>query len=161
MKAFHESMNIFEMNKDCKTKLIEAVKKANENIFGEKLVLLSHATLAFFYKQKAPYLSAFYRCPIQEDLKENIILPNKDNLVKVTDGNWIKKTNGQLFIEIRCDIKLLPVTVTIPEAPAVEVPTISIVPPTVIDLNHDNDNITIDRASDEWLIKVKSCIAKN
>ena len=90
--------------------------------------LLSFATLEMFDKQKAPYLSAFYLCRVQEDLRKKIILPNKGTLAKVIDGKVDRKTNGQLLIKLCYDIKLLPVITTIPEALAVEVPTISIVP---------------------------------
>ena len=96
-----------------------------------------------FDKQKLPYLSAFYRCRIQEDLKKKIILSNKGTISKVvTNGELDRKTNGQLLIKLCYGVKLSPVIVTVPKDPAVEVPTISIVPPTVIDYNNGNNNIT-------------------
>ena len=75
------------------------------------------------------------------------------------DGELDRKTNGQLFIKLCYDIKLLLVIPTIPEALVVEVPAISIVTLNVIDFNNSNNTITIDRASDEWLIKETSFIA--
>ena len=109
--------------------------------------------------KKAPHLSSFYRCQIQEDLKKQSVRLNKGTLAKVIDGELDRKTNGQLFIKLCYDIKLLPVIPTIPEALVVEVPAISIVTLNVIDFNNSNNTITIDRASDEWLIKEKSFIA--
>ena len=131
------------------------MKQASENILGENLEVLSCVTLEIFDKQKAHYLSVFYWCRIQKDLKKKIFLPNKGTLAKVTDGELDRKTNSQLLIKLCYDIKLLPVIVTIPEAHNVEVPTISIVTPAVIDLSSGNDTIAIDRAKGNYIIKSK------
>ena len=109
------------------------------------------------FNKKTPYLSAFYRCHIYQDLKKKNCLPNKGALAKVTDGELDRKKKSQLLIKFCYDIKLLPVIAT-PEAPTVEIPTISIVPLTFIDFNNGNDTISIDRVSDEWLKRKKHVI---
>ena len=45
IKVFQESKHIFQINKDCEAKFIQAVKQANENVIGGKLKLLLCAIL--------------------------------------------------------------------------------------------------------------------
>ena len=56
--------------------------------------------MTMFETLNAPLVQAFYRCRVQEDLKQKISFPAKGTVKKVNKGMVDKKTQGSSFNSI-------------------------------------------------------------
>ena len=107
-----------------------------------------------FEKQKAPALTAFYRCRVQVDLKEKFIVPIKGTLTKIRAGEIDKKTNGPFLIQCCFDVKTLPVIAIKPTVTQVNTPAFNVVPPHVIDYQSQLNSIEVEHISVKWVRKI-------
>ena len=109
IKIYENAKCIYEANKDFEAKLkIFFSGILNEDVNND-FAYLHLVSMEMFEKAKVQELAAFYRCRVQEDLKQKMIMPNKGNAAKVRAGEIDRKTNGSLLIKLWYDVKSIPV----------------------------------------------------
>ena len=72
---FEEAVACYENNIDCEKEIMKQLKSQLGEAFDQNNNDYSMAGLKVFESLKVKYLSGFYRCRVQEDLKERIKLP--------------------------------------------------------------------------------------
>ena len=111
-----------------------------------------------FDKMKVPMLKAFYCCRVQEDLKDKTNITNKVFFTKACAGQIDRKTNGTLLIQLRFDVKPLPVCAKSPQLPQPESGIISVPPPTILSFQSIGITQNLDDYTIQWFCNITNVL---
>jgi hypothetical protein len=118
-------------NTECEEKL----KKTIQSWLGtQEAVTLDIATLVDFEKPTAALLEAFVSARKFDDATKKWRVPSKGTAGNVQDPSkrCKKTTKGPFLLEIAYKMRASPVIATVPDCPAITIPTMQIRPPSVI-----------------------------
>ena len=152
LKEYRNANDIWERNTDCERILREMITSCtNIQNFVDNLSFTS-ASLKMFCDSKinVPLLSAFYRCRVQQDLTDKIVLPTKGSLEKIAAGEIDRKTNGPFLLQLCFDVRTLPLSAKKPIRIEVRTPVMEITPPTVVEFLSSVNEIDIDPVMIAW-----------
>ena len=74
-----ESNEYIELNKDCELKLTAMIALNTDVLSLSKEEVMQKATMTMFETLNAPLVQAFYRCRVQEDLKQKYLFQPKEH----------------------------------------------------------------------------------
>ena len=152
LKEYRNANDIWERNKDCERMLRDMItNNIHVDNVGDNLSFTS-ASLQMFCHSKinVPLLSAFYRCRVQQELTDKIVLPTKGSLEKITAGEIDRKTNGPFLLQLCFDVRSLPVSVKKPIRIEVRTPVMEITPPTVVEFLSEVNEVDVDPVMIDW-----------
>ena len=111
---YDDAVKVLELNSDCEAEIIKKLQITLADTIPQNDIRIDMANIEVFDKLLVKHLSAFYKCRVQEDLKEKIKLPSKGNLSKVLQNEVDKSSNGPFLIKLCDDVKSLPVIAKMP-----------------------------------------------
>ena len=96
-------------------------------------------------------MGAFYKCRVQEDVTEKLILPSKGSVKKISNNEIDKKTNGPFLIQLCYNVRALPTVAIEPTITQVQNEVDIIMPPSIYSIKDVNINLFVEQVNKEWV----------